>query len=105
MVNSYNYYFGGQAGLFIASLGFLAEGIIYLDEFYFTVSGLMLLVTCSVWFKIYKLREKKTKLFRVFVRLCIASVFLGVVFSYGAINFIFLLSGGWINELKHDDST
>ena len=54
MANSYNYHFGGQAGIFISSIGGLAHGLIYLDEFFIVMSSVMLLVSSPIWFKIKK---------------------------------------------------
>ncbi len=105
MANSYNYHFGGQAGIFISSIGGLAHGLIYQDEFFIVMSSVMLLVSSPIWFKIKKMRKNKTKLSQIFVRLCIASVFFCTVVSNGLIIYFFVLSGIWINILRNDDST
>ena len=105
MSNNYHYYFGTQAGLFITSLGFLAQGIIYLDEFFIVMPILMLLVTSPIYFHIRKLRKEKAELFRIFTRLCIVSILLGGIFNSVVISSSVCLSCLWINKLRNDDST
>ena len=105
MTNNYSYNFVVLVGIFISSLGGLAQGLIYLDEFFLVVPSLMLVTSFSIFLEIYKIREEKTKLFRIFVRLCIGSILCGAILDSGFITLAFGFSGSWIASLRYDDST
>ena len=105
MEENYNYYFSLQAGIFIASIGGLIQGLVYQHEYFIVVSGLMLLPTWSIYLEIKKLQSEKPKLYRVFTRLCLASIFCCVVFNNIFVTGIFYLSGSWIYKLNSDCSS
>ena len=105
MRDDYNYGFVVRVGIFVSSLGGLAQGIIYLDEFFLVAPSLMLLTTFSIFLEIYRVREEKNKLFLIFVRLCIGSILCGAILDSGFITIAFGFSGSWIASLRYDDST
>ena len=105
MSNNYNYHFGVLVGICISSLGGLAQGVIYLEEFFLVVPSLMLLISFSTFLEIYRIREEKIKLFRVFILLCIAAMICGAIFDSGFITLVFGLSGPWVASLRYNDST